>query len=63
MRKNIIAGESIYLRGFGTFGVKKVNDKKGRNIYKEESIFIPAHQKPVLVFCKDIKKRVKKLPV
>jgi DNA-binding protein HU-beta len=63
MRKNIIAGESIYLRGFGTFGIKKVNQKKGRNIVKKTSVVIPAHQKPIVVFCKEIKKAVKKLPV
>lgn len=35
--------ENIYLRGFGTFEVKRRAPKTGRNITKNTTIDIPAH--------------------
>ncbi len=39
-------GENIYVRGFGTFLVKKRAAKLGRNIKKNTSIEIPEHYVP-----------------
>ena len=45
--KNSMAnGENIYLRGFGTFLLKKRAEKTGRNITRKTSITIPAHMIP-----------------
>ena len=52
-------GENIYLRGFGSFVVKKRAEKTGRNISKNVTIKIPAHSipsfKPAKIFVEDVK--------
>lgn len=56
-------GENIYLRGFGTFLIKKRAAKTGRNISKNTTISIPAHNvpsfKPAKSFTENVKKHVK----
>jgi DNA-binding protein HU-beta len=56
-------GENVYLRGFGSFIVKKRAQKTGRNISKNTTIVIPAHNipafKPAKVFTSAVKKSVK----
>jgi len=56
-------GDNVYLRGFGSFIVKKRAQKTGRNISKNTTIVIPAHYipsfKPAKVFTNDVKKAVK----
>ncbi|GAB6394249.1 MAG: integration host factor subunit beta [Bacteroidales bacterium] len=39
-------GENVYLRGFGSFVVKKRAEKTARNISKNTTIIIPAHNIP-----------------
>jgi DNA-binding protein HU-beta len=39
-------GKNVYLRGFGSFVVKKRAEKAARNISKNTSIIIPAHNIP-----------------
>ena len=55
--------ENVYLRGFGSFIVKKRAEKTGRNISKNTTIIIPAHNipafKPAKTFMQDVKKKVK----
>lgn len=55
-------GENVYLRGFGSFIVKKRAEKTGRNISKGTSITIPAHHipafKPAKTFVEDVKSNV-----
>jgi DNA-binding protein HU-beta len=57
-------GENVYLRGFGSFIVKKRAEKTGRNISKNTTIIIPAHNipsfKPAKVFVNEVKAKVKK---
>ncbi len=57
-------GENIYIRGFGSFVVKKRAKKIGRNIKKNVAIEIPEHYipvfKPAKVFSNAVKKSVKK---
>ena len=55
--------ENVYLRGFGSFIVKTRAEKTGRNILKNTTIKIPAHNipafKPAKVFAEGVKKKVK----
>lgn len=45
--KNSLAnGENVYLRGFGSFIVKQRAEKTARNISKNTSVIIPAHNIP-----------------
>jgi len=39
-------GENVYLRGFGTFVVKHRAEKTARNISKNTTLVIPAHDFP-----------------
>ena len=56
-------GENIYLRGFGSFIIKRRAEKTGRNISKNTTITIPAHNipafKPAKTFVNKIKNNVK----
>ncbi len=55
-------GNNVYLRGFGSFIVKERAEKTGRNISKNTTIKIPAHNipafKPAKVFVESVKKNV-----
>ena len=46
IRDAMVNGENIYLRGFGTFVVKKRAETTARNISKNTTITIPAHNFP-----------------
>lgn len=63
VKDNLKTGENIYIRGFGSFIVKKRAAKVGRNIKKNVAIEIPAHYipsfKPAKVFTDAIKKNLK----
>ena len=56
-------GENVYLRGFGSFIVKKRAEKTARNIKKNTTIKIPAHNipafKPSKFFVKGVKDSLK----
>ena len=64
--KEVIAslekGENVYLRGFGSFVIKKRAEKTGRNISKNITIKIPAHNipsfKPSKTFSESVKSKV-----
>ncbi|GGE04217.1 HU family DNA-binding protein [Psychroflexus salis] len=55
-------GNNVYLRGFGSFIVKTRAAKTGRNISKNTTIKIPAHNipafKPAKVFLEGVKSNV-----
>ncbi len=57
-------GENVYLRGFGSFIIKKRAEKTGRNISKNTTIVIPAHNipsfKPAKIFLNKVKNNIKK---
>jgi len=63
VKDNMTKGENVYLRGFGSFIIKKRAKKTGRNISKNTSVVIPAHNipafKPARDFSNDVKKKVK----
>ena len=54
--------ENVYLRGFGSFIIKKRAEKTGRNISKNIAVNIPAHNipsfKPAKIFVKRVKSKV-----
>ncbi|WP_299528460.1 HU family DNA-binding protein [Lutibacter sp.] len=55
-------GDNVYLRGFGSFIIKTRAEKTGRNISKNTTIKIPAHNipsfKPAKVFVEGVKTKV-----
>ncbi len=63
VKDSLANGENVYLRGFGSFVVKKRAEKTGRNISKNTTIIIPAHNipafKPAKTFVIDVKSKVK----
>jgi DNA-binding protein HU-beta len=62
VKSSLESDENVYLRGFGSFIIKKRAEKTGRNISKNTTIKIPAHNipafKPAKVFVEGIKKNV-----
>jgi len=65
--KNSLAdGENVYIRGFGSFVIKKRAKKIGRHIKKNEAIEIPEHFipsfKPAKIFVEQVKENVTSLP-
>jgi DNA-binding protein HU-beta len=63
VKASLETGENVYLRGFGSFIIKTRAEKTGRNISKNTSIKIPAHNipsfKPSKVFIEGVKLKVK----
>jgi len=59
IKDSMAGGENVYLRGFGSFIVKKRAQKTGRNISKNTTIIIPEHFipafKPAKVFIEKVK--------
>ena len=65
VKTSLETGEPVYLRGFGSFIIKRRAEKTGRNISKNTTIIIPEHFipafKPAKVFSDSVKKKVKKM--
>ena len=63
VKSSISSNQSVFLRGFGTFKPKKRAEKTGRNISKNTTLIIPAHNipsfKPAKTFVEGVKKKVK----
>ena len=62
VKNSLEKGENVYLRGFGSFIIKTRAEKTGRNISKNTTIKIPAHNipafKPAKVFVEGVKSKV-----
>jgi DNA-binding protein HU-beta len=58
------SGENVYLRGFGSFVIKKRAEKTGRDISKNTTLIIPEHFvptfKPAKNFVNGVKNKFKK---
>ena len=52
VKGSIIAGNPVYLRGFGSFIVKHRAQKTARNISKNTTMVIEAHDLPAFKPCK-----------
>jgi DNA-binding protein HU-beta len=63
LKNSMISGQNVYLRGFGSFIIKKRAEKTGRNISRNTTIIIPAHNipsfKPAKTFVNKVKSSVK----
>ena len=63
IKNSMTAGQNVYLRGFGSFIIKKRAEKTGRNISRNTTLIIPAHNipsfKPAKTFVNKIKSHVK----
>ena len=63
VKDSLVDGKNVYLRGFGSFVVKKRAEKTARNISKNTTIIIPAHNipsfKPAKTFVSKVKNQVK----
>ena len=46
LKASLAKGENVYLRGFGSFVIKERAEKTARNISKNTTIIIPAHNIP-----------------
>ena len=59
VRNSLIENENVYLRGFGSFIIKKRATKVARNISKNTTITIPEHNipafKPAKCFAGEVK--------
>ena len=62
VKDSLESGDNVYLRGFGSFIIKTRAEKTGRNISKNTTIKIPAHNipafKPAKVFVEGVKANV-----
>lgn len=63
IKSSMVKGNNVYLRGFGSFIVKKRAEKTARNISKNTTIIIPEHYipsfKPSKTFVNKVKANVK----
>ena len=46
VKRNLTKGENVYIRGFGSFVVKHRAEKTARNITKNTTLLIAAHDFP-----------------
>ncbi len=64
IKDSLVKEKNVYLRGFGSFIVKKRAQKTARNISKNTTIIIPEHFipsfKPAKSFVSKVKTHVKK---
>lgn len=59
VKDSMVAGEDVFLRGFGSFIIKKRAKKVARNISKNTTIVIPAHSVPAFKPAKTFLEAVK----
>ena len=62
VKGSLAEGENVYIRGFGSFVVKKRAKKIGRHIKENKAIEIPEHFipafKPAKIFVEQVKDKV-----
>jgi DNA-binding protein HU-beta len=63
VKDSLVTSKNVYLRGFGSFIIKKRAKKTARNISKNTTLIIPAHNipsfKPAKSFVNKVKASVK----
>ncbi len=59
VRNSLIDNNNVYLRGFGSFIIKRRAQKVARNISKNTTITIPAHNIPAFKPSKSFASKVK----
>ena len=61
VKSNLVEGENVYLRGFGTFTTKTRKAKVARNITRQTSVFVPEHKIAFFKPAKELNVAVAKL--
>jgi len=59
IREALAQGDHVFLRGFGSFIIKHRAEKKARNITKNTTIKVPAHNIPAFKPGKEFVKKIK----
>ena len=60
IKKDVAAGENVYLRGFGSFITRVRAEKVARNITKNTSIVVPEHKIPAFKPAREFSAEVRK---
>lgn len=60
VKESLVKEDNVYLRGFGSFIIKKRAKKTARNISKNTTIIIPEHNIPSFKPAKSFVSQVKK---
>ena len=60
IKSSIENGEEVFLRGFGSFIIKHRAEKTARNISKNTTIIVPAHDIPAFKPAKEFMEMVSK---
>lgn len=63
IKDTLSSDENVYLRGFGSFIVKRRAEKTARNISKNTTIIIPEHNIPAFKPAKSFVEQVKEIKV
>ena len=58
VKDNMAAGNEVFLRGFGSFTLKKRAAKTARNITKNTTMIVPEHNIPFFKPAPDLKEAV-----
>ena len=59
IKTSMISGEEVFLRGFGSFIIKHRAEKTARNITKNTTMVVPAHNIPAFKPAKSFVEKVK----
>lgn len=59
IRTAMIDGEEVFLRGFGSFIIKHRAEKVARNISRNTSVVVPAHNIPAFKPAKSFLEKIK----
>ena len=59
VKESLAQNENVYLRGFGSFIIKQRAEKVARNISKNTTITIPAHNIPAFKPAKSFASKIK----
>lgn len=63
VKQTLASDENVYLRGFGSFIVKRRAEKTARNISKNTTIIIPEHNIPAFKPAKKFVEQVKEIKI
>ena len=59
IKTSMINGEEVFMRGFGSFIIKRRAEKTARNISKNTTVIIPAHDIPAFKPAKEFMDKVR----
>ena len=59
IKDSLANGEEVFMRGFGSFIIKERAQKTARNISKNVTVIVPAHNIPAFKPAKEFQEKVK----